>query len=327
MRRAPLFALAAAALCGDAALAASADAGYPTRPIRLVVPFAPGGTPDIQARLLAEPLRDRLGKAVVVDNRVGANGIIGMEIAARAPADGYTLIIGTVGNWAVHPHLSKLAYDVVRDFAPVIHVATSPGVLVVNPSIGVNSVKDLVAMAKQHPGKLNYGSAGIGGFGHVCAALFEVMTQTRMTHVPYKSTVTAMTEIVTGQIQVLFNSTVQTMPHIKSGRLRGLATTGASRAAVLPDLPTIAEAGVPGYENSTWSAIAAPAGTPQPIVRRLNSEFARILKLPEIQERYAASGSTITGGPPEEMRAILKTELAKYGKLVKEAGITTEAKP
>ncbi|MGZ8231612.1 MAG: tripartite tricarboxylate transporter substrate-binding protein, partial [Burkholderiales bacterium] len=161
----------------------------------------------------------------------------------------------------------------------------------------------------------------------VCAALFEVMTQTRMTHVPYKSTVTAMAEIVTGQIQVLFNSTVQTMPHIKSGRLRGLATTGASRAAVLPDLPTIAEAGVPGYENSTWSAIAAPAGTPQPIVRRLNSEFARILKLPEIQERYAASGSTITGGPPEEMRAILKTELAKYGKLVKEAGITTEGKP
>jgi tripartite-type tricarboxylate transporter receptor subunit TctC len=327
MRRAPLFALAAAALCGDAALAASADADYPARPIRLVVPFAPGGTPDIQARLLAEPLRDRLGKAVVVDNRVGANGIIGMEIAARAPADGYTLIIGTVGNWAVHPHLSKLAYDVVRDFAPVIHVATSPGVLVVNPSIGVNSVKDLVAMAKQHPGKLNYGSAGIGGFGHVCAALFEVLTQTRLTHVPYKSTVTAMAEIVTGQIQVLFNSTVQTMPHIKSGRLRGLATTGASRAAVLPDLPTIAEAGVPGYENSTWSAIAAPAGTPQPIVRRLNSEFARILKLPEIQERYAASGSTITGGPPEEMRAILKTELAKYGKLVKEAGITTEARP
>jgi tripartite-type tricarboxylate transporter receptor subunit TctC len=326
--KSPYSALAlASALWSAAALGAAIDAGYPSRPVRLVVPFAPGGTPDIQARVIAEPLRERLGTPIVVDNRVGANGIVGMEIVARAPADGYTLIIATVGNWAVHPHLSKLPYDVLTDFAPVIHVATSPGVLVVNTQVGANTVKELIAVAKQNPGKLNYGSAGIGGFGHVSAELFAVMTQTRLTHVPYKSTVTAMTEVATGQIQVLFNSTVQTIPHIAAGRLRALATTGAARAAVLPDLPTIAEAGVPGYENSTWSAIAAPARTAQAVVRRLNAEIARILQLPDVQERFAASGSTITGGAPEEMRRVLETELAKYRKLVRDAGIRSEVQP
>jgi tripartite-type tricarboxylate transporter receptor subunit TctC len=237
------------------------------------------------------------------------------------------MIIGTVGNWAVHPHLSKLSYDVLTDFAPIIHVANSPGVLVVNPALVINSVKELVAAAKEAPGKLNYGSAGIGGFGHVCAELFAVMTQTKLTHVPYKSTVTAMTETATGQIQVLFNSIVQTTPHIKSGRLRGLATTGAVRASILPELPTIAEAGVPGYDNSTWSAIGAPARTPRAIVQRLNSEIARILQSPDVEERYKGLGSTITGGTPDEMRVILTRELAKYGKLVKDAGIRTELVP
>jgi len=317
----------AGTLSSAAALGAAGEAAYPSRPVRLVVPFAPGGTPDIQARLIADPLRDRLGTPVVVDNRPGANGIIGMEIVARAPADGYTLIIATVGNWAVHPHLSKLPYDVLKDFAPVIHVATSPGVLVVSPSLGITSVKEFIAAVRESPGKFNYGSAGIGGFGHVCAELFAVMTQTKLTHVPYKSTVTAMTEVATGQIQVLFNSTVQTIPHIRSGRLRGLATTGAVRAAVLPELPTIAEAGVPGYENSTWSAIGAPARTPPAIVRRLHAEIVRILERPDVQERYSAAGSTITASKPEEMHAILKSELVKYGKLVKEAGIRTETAP
>jgi tripartite-type tricarboxylate transporter receptor subunit TctC len=308
-------------------VATAAEPNFPARPIRFVVPFPPGGTPDIQARLIAEPLRDRLGMPVVVDNRPGANGIIGMEIAARALPDGYTMIIGTVGNWAVHPHLSKLSYDVLKDFAPVIHVAISPGVLVVHPGIGIGSVKELIAAAQDAPGKLNYGSAGIGGFGHVCAELFAVMTQTKFTHVPYKSSVTAMTETATGQIQVLFNSIVQTLPHIKAGRLRALATTGAERAHVLPELPTIAEAGVPGYQNSTWSAIGVPARTPQAIVRRLNNEIARILESPDVQERYKTMGSTITAGTPQDMRGILTRELEKYGRLVKAAGIKAEGAP
>jgi tripartite-type tricarboxylate transporter receptor subunit TctC len=247
-----------------------------------------------------------------------------MEIVSRALADGYTIVIGTVGNWAVHPHLSKLSYDVLKDFEQIIHVATSPGVLVVNPALPINSVKELVAAAKDAPGKLNYGSAGIGGFGHVCAELFAVMTQTKLTHVPYKSSVTAMTETATGQIQVLFNSIVQTVPHIKSGRLRGLATTGAERASVLPELPTIAEAGVAGYENSTWSAIGAPARTPRAIVQRLNGEIAAILRAPDVEERFKGLGSTVTAGPAEEARAILARELVKYGKLVKAAGIKSE---
>lgn len=318
--------LAAAAFASHAQLTQN-ESSYPARPIRILVPFAPGGTPDIQIRLLAEPLRELLGKPVVVDNRVGANGIVGMEIAARAPADGYTLIIATVGNWAVHPHLSRLPYDVLKDFAPIIHVATTPGVLIVSTSIPVNSVKELIAFAKQNPGKLNYGSAGIGGFGHVSAELFSSMTQIKMTHVPYKSTVTAMTDLIAGQIHVLFNSAVQSVPHIKSGRVRALATTGTARVAVLPDLPTIAEAGVPGYENSTWSAIAAPARTPQAIVRRLNKEFAAILRMPDIQERYAAAGSIITAGSPEQLQIYLKSEIAKYGRLVKDAGIKAEIAP
>jgi tripartite-type tricarboxylate transporter receptor subunit TctC len=314
----------AGALANAAGPAAAGESPYPSRPLRLVVPFAPGGTPDIQARLIAEPLRERMGTPVVVDNRPGANGIVAMEIVSRALADGYTIVIGTVGNWAVHPHLSKLSYDVLKDFEQVIHVATSPGVLVVNPALSINSVKELIAAAKEAPGKLDYGSAGIGGFGHVCAELFAVMTQTKLTHVPYKSTVTAMTETATGQIQVLFNSIVQTVPHIKSGRLRALATTGAERASVLPELPTIAEAGVPGYENSTWSAIGMPARTPRSIVQRLNTEIAAILRAPDVEERFKGLGSTVTAGPPEEARAILARELVKYGKLVKAAGIKSE---
>ena len=320
---------ACAALLALAASAAHAaqDSGYPARPIRFLVPFPPGGSPDIQARLIADPLRERLGKPLIIDNRAGANGVVAMEIAARAPADGYTMIIGTVGIWTVHPHLHKLSYDVLTDFAPVIHVATTPGVLAVGPTSTVTSVKELIAFGKQNPGKLNYGSAGIGGFGHVCAELFTSMTGAKMTHVPYKSSVTALSELVTNQIQVLFNAAAQTVPFIKSGRVRPIAVTSATRAAILPDLPTIAEAGVPGYENSTWTAIGVPRGTPQAIVQRLNKSIGSVLQMPDVQERFAATGGTITGGTPQEMDAYLRKELAKYGKLVKEAGIKAESAP
>jgi tripartite-type tricarboxylate transporter receptor subunit TctC len=225
----------------------------------------------------------------------------------------------------VHPHLYKLPYDTLTDFAPIIHVATTPGVVVVSPALPIKSVKDLIAFVKQKPGELNYGSAGVGGFGHVSAELFCVMTQTKMTHVPYKSSVVALTDLIGGSIQVLFNSAAQTMPHIKSGRVRALATTTAKRAAALPDLPTVAEAGVPGYENSTWSVVAAPARTPPAIIQRLNRELSAILKTTEVQEKHAVLASTVTGGTPEEAHAYMKAEVAKYGKLVKTAGIKAEA--
>jgi tripartite-type tricarboxylate transporter receptor subunit TctC len=320
------LAMAAAATLATAhAQTSPKDTAYPVKPIRLVVPFPPGGTPDLQGRMLTEKVASRLGQQIVIDNRGGANGIIGMEIVARSPADGYTLIIATVGNFSVHPHLYKLPYDPLKDLVPVIHLATTPGAVVVHPSVPAKSVKELIALARARPGELNYGSAGIGGFGHMCTALFNVMTKTKMTHVSYKGLAGALTDLIAGNIQVSMNSAFPTIPHIKSGRVRGLATTGAKRLDILAELPTVAEAGVPGYENSTWSAIAAPARTPQAIVERLNREFGAALALPETKERFTASGSTITGGTPEQFLEYWKAELAKYGKLIRDAGIKPES--
>jgi tripartite-type tricarboxylate transporter receptor subunit TctC len=223
---------------------------YPVKPVRFVVPFVPGGPTDIQGRMLGEKLAQRLGQQVLVDNRGGAGGNIGMELTAKAPPDGYTIVIATVGTWAVNPHLYKLPFDVMRDFTPIIQVSTSPGVLVVHPSVPVKSVKELVALARARPNELNYGSSGVGGFGHISGELFALMTNTKMIHVPYKSSAPSLTDLVAGQIQVLFNNAISTVPFVQAGRVRALATSGAKRLAVLSDLPTIAEAGVPGYENS-----------------------------------------------------------------------------
>lgn len=303
---------------------AMAQENYPNKPIRFVVPFVAGGPTDIQGRMLGEKLSQRLGQQVVVDNRGGAGGNIGMEITVKAPADGYTLVIATVGTWAVNPHLYKnMTFDVVKDLAPILQVSTSPGVLVVHPAVKANSVKDLIALAREKPGALNYGSSGVGGFGHICGELFTQMSKTKMTHVPYKSSAPSLTDVIGGQIQVLFNNMISTVPHLKGNRLRGLATTGATRSPALADLPTIAESGLPGYENSSWSAVGAPAGTPKPIITRLHKEFSDILKLPDIQQKHAEVGAQIIGGTPEQFHAYLKSEVAKFGKLVKEAGIQT----
>ncbi len=298
---------------------------YPTKPIRLVVPFTPGGAADIQGRMLAEKLAQRLGQPVVVDNRGGASGNIGMEVVARARADGYTIVIGAVSTWAVNPHLYKLPFNVVKDFAPITQISTSPGVLIVHPSVPVKSVKELIELAKDKPGQLNYGSSGVGGFGHISGELFTLMTGTKMTHIPYKSSPPSLTDLIGGQIQVLFNNMISTVPQVKAGKVRALATTGSKRSPALPDLPTVAESAVPGYENSSWSAIAAPTGTPKPIIARLHKEITEILKLPDIQQKHAEVGAHIIGGTPEQFQAYLKAELAKFSKLVKAAGIKAAA--
>jgi tripartite-type tricarboxylate transporter receptor subunit TctC len=316
----------ALALCALASTAAwSQSAPYPTKPIRFVVPFVAGGPTDIQGRLLGEKLGQRMGQQVIVDNRGGAGGNIGMELTAKAPPDGYTIVIATVGTWAVNPHLYKLPFDVVKDFAPITQVSTSPGVLVVHPSVPAKSVKELIALAKAHPNELNYGSSGVGGFGHICGELFTLMSGTKMTHIPYKSSAPSMTDVMSGQIQVLFNNMIATVPHVKANRVRALATTGAKRSPALPDLPTIEESGVKGYENSSWSAVAAPAGTPRPIMDRLSREFTEILKLPDIQQKHADVGAEIVASTPEQFHAYLKSEVAKFGKLVKAAGIKAAA--
>ncbi len=316
----------AAVACFAAAFSFGAmSQSYPVKPVRLVVPFVPGGPTDIQGRMLGEKLSQRLGQQVIIDNRGGAGGNIGMELVAKSPPDGYTLVIATVGTWAVNPYLYKLPYDVVKDFAPVTQVSTSPGVLIVHPSVPVNSVKELIALAKKRPGDLNYGSSGVGGFGHISGELFTLMTGTRMTHIPYKSSAPALTDLIGGQIQVLFNNAISTVPFVKAGKVRALATTGAKRLSVLSDLPTVAEAGVKGYENSSWSAVAAPAGTPQPIIARLYKELTEILALPDIQQRHSDVGAQIIASTPAEFQAYLKSELAKFGKLVKAAGIKAAA--
>lgn len=297
---------------------------YPAKAIRLVVPYAPGGTPDIQGRLLSEKLRSRLGQAIVVENRPGANAAIGMGVVARSPADGYTLVIAPVGPWAVNPHLYKLPYDVRRDFAPIIHATASPAMLAVHPSLPVHSVKELIALARTQPGELDYGSAGVGGFGHVSGALFCEMTGLRMTHVPFRSVAAAIVDAVAGRVPVSFNVAAVTIPHVRTGRLRAIATTAASRMETFPELPTVAEAGVPGYENTTWIGMGAPARTPQSIIERLGREVAAVLQLPEVRDTLRAQGAAVTGWPAELFRDYLDRELAKYGKLVGTAKIRNE---
>jgi len=319
--------IAAAALCASHAVTATAQtaANYPVKPVRFVVPFVAGGPTDIQGRMLGEKLSQRLGQQFVIDNRGGAGGNIGMELTAKSPPDGYTIVIATVGTWAVNPHLYKLPFDVVKDFAPITQVSTSPGVLVVHPSVPAKSVKELIAIAKARPGELNYGSSGVGGFGHICGELFTLMSGTKMTHIPYKSSAPSLTDVMSGQIQVLFNNMIATVPYVKANRIRALATTGAQRSPALPDLPTISESGLKGYENSSWSAVATTAGTPKPIIDRLHRELVEILKSPDIQQKHADVGAEVIASTPEQFHAYLKAEVAKFEKLVKAAGIKAAA--
>jgi len=250
-----------------------------------------------------------------------------MEIVARAPADGYTIVNATVGSWAVTPHLYKLPYDVLKDFAPVIQIATTPGVVVVHPSVSAKSVKDLIALAQQKPGQLNYAAGGSGGFSHMSGELFNYMARVKITGVPYKGAAPAMNDLIGGHVQVMFNTAITTLPHVKAGRLRAIAVTAAKRMTGMPDLPTVSESGVPGYENSSWTGVGVPARTPQAIVQRLNRELAAVLQMPDIQERHAHAGSVIVGGTPEQFRSYIRAEHAKFGKLVKEAGIKDSAAP
>lgn len=320
-------AFAGMTLCLTLAAHAADDARWPTKPVRFVVPFPPGGTPDVQSRLLAEKLSPRIGQPVVIDNRGGGGGILGMEIVARAPADGYTIVNATVGSWAVTPHLYKLPYDVLRDFAPVIQVATTPGLLVVHPGLEAKSTKDLIALAQQKPGQLNYASGGVGGYSHMSGELFNHMARAKIVGVPYKGAAPAMNALIGGHVQVMFNTAITTLPHVKAGRLRALAVTSAKRMPTLPELPTVSESGVPGYENSSWTGIGVAARTPRALVQRLNSEFSAILQMPDIQERHANAGSVIVGGTPEQFRAYIRAEYDKFARLVKDAGIKDTAGP
>ena len=294
--------------------------GYPVRPIRMIVPFPPGAGIDVLARLIAPTLGERLGQNVVVDNRIGASGTIGAELAARSPPDGYTLLMISTSHAFNVSLFKKLAYDMVRDFAPVTQVATTPNVLVVSQSVRAASVKELVAFAKANPRQLNFTSAGIGTSSHLAGELFRYMAQVNIVHVPYKGAGAALAGLLGGEVQVAFFSIPSTLPHLKSGKVRVLAISTARRSEMLPDVPTVAEAGVAGYEASTWYGALTPARTPRSVVEQLNREIVQIMQTADMRRLLQGQGADPSPTTPEQFSAHLKSEIAKYARVAQAIG-------
>ena len=294
---------------------------YPTRTIRLVVPFPAAGTTDILARDVAQRLSVSLGQSVVVDNRPGAAGNIGSDLVAKSAPDGYTLLMGTVGTHAINPSLySKMPYDHVKDFVPIVLVAGVPNVLEVTPSLPVNSVADLIKLAKEKPGQLNFASSGSGTSIHLSGELFKTMAGVDMVHVPYKGSAPALTDLMGGQVQLMFDNLPSSLAQIKAGKLRAIAVTSAQRAAALPNIPTIAESGLPGFEASSWFGLLAPAGTPPAIVARINADVNQWLQTSAAKEQLLAQGAAPAGGTPEQFAAHIRAETEKWAKVVKVSG-------
>ncbi|MBS0291049.1 MAG: tripartite tricarboxylate transporter substrate binding protein [Proteobacteria bacterium] len=313
--------MAAAGALPHAALAQN----YPTKPVTIVVPFAPGGTTDILARIVGQGLTSELGQPVIVDNRAGAGGNIGASLAAKAPADGYTLFMGTVGTHAINQALyKKMPFDPVKDFAPISRVATVPNLLVANPKEPYKTVKELIAYAKQHPGKVTFGSPGSGSSPHVSGELFKSMTGTELLHVPYKGSAPAMTDLLGGQISIMFDNMPSAIQHVRSGKLRPIAVTTAKRSPELPDVPTIAESGVPGYEAMSWFGMFAPSGTPKPVLDKLSAALIKVLNQPDVKKKIAEQGGDVVAETPAQFAAFIKSETAKWGKVVKDSGATVD---
>ena len=294
-------------------------ADYPTKPIRLVVGFAPGGGTDTTARAMSQKLTDALGQQVIVDNRPGAAGNIAAELVSKATPDGYTLLMGTIAALSINPSLyNKLPFDPIKDFAPITQAVDSTNVLSLHPSVPAGSVKELIALAKTKP--LNFGSSGVGGTGHLAGELFNTMAGVKMTHVPYKGGGPAMIDLVGGQVQLVFATAASAVPQIKGGRIKGIAVTTAKRSALMPNLPTISEAGLPGFDANNWYGVLAPAKTPRPIINRLNAEITKVLNMPDVKNFLFNQGLDPAPGTPEKFGAYIKSETAKWAKVVKASG-------
>ena len=313
------------AMAAGLALCAGAQAqAWPTKPIRWVVPYGPGST-DILARVIAPKVGTALGQQIVVENRPGAGGSVGSEQVAKGAADGYTILMGTAASHAVNPALyAKVGYDAAKDFAPVINLASIPNVVIVNPQLAYKTIPELIAAAKAKPGTITYSSNGSGTSQHMSAALFEMLTGVKMVHVPYKGSSEGVVAVTRGDVNVMFANMPPSLPLIRDGRVRPIAVTTAQRLPAFPDLPTVAETGVPGYEVSTWFALFAPAATPQEIVQRLNREFAVALADADLREKLMAQGYTINGGSPQDLGNLVRAELVKWAKVVKESGAKAE---
>jgi tripartite-type tricarboxylate transporter receptor subunit TctC len=306
---------------GACSYAAEGGPAYPTKVIRFILGFPPGGASDTVARVLAPPLQGRLGQQVVIDNRPGAGGNIAGEIAARSAPDGHTWFLGNNAILATNQALySRMPFDSLKDFATVVLVGTQPSVLVVHPSLPVRSVRDLIALAKARPGQLNYASTGTGTAGHLVGELFKGLAQVNYVHIPYKGGGPAVIDLVSGQVQFMFATAASVMQHVRSGRLRALAVTSGERSPSLPELPTIAETGVPGFEAITWHGVVVPAGTPAAVVGRVNTEFNAVLSAPDTRERLAAQGVEAKGGTAAEFATFLRSEIPKWSKVVRDSG-------
>lgn len=311
----------AASMFTTPAVAVAAE--YPTKPIRLIVGFSPGGATDFSARIIAAKLTDIIGQQVIVDNRPGANGNIGAEIVAKADPDGYTILLATSGL-GPSPSLVKLPFDISRDLAPIIQTVDVTNILSLHPSVPANSVKELIALAKAQPGKLNYGSSGIGSTQHLSGELFNSLAGTSMVHVPYKGGGPSMIDLVAGRLQLVFATASTALPHIESGKIKGIAVASIKRSEVVPRMPTIDEAGLPGFSSPDWHGMLAPAKTPRSIINRLNAEVTKVLATPEVKAALFKGGQTPEPGTPEQFGAFIESEIKKWAKVIKESGIKTE---
>jgi tripartite-type tricarboxylate transporter receptor subunit TctC len=298
---------------------------YPNKQIRLIVPFPPGGATDIIARTLAQKLVAQLGQTVIVENRPGAGGTVGSAELMKAAPDGYTLLLGTTSTHSIAPSLYKnLGYTAEKDFTPISEVATTTNVLVVSPNLQVADVRQLVALAKAQPDKLNYASSGNGTIVHLQGELFKLTSNTKITHVPYKGTALAMPDVMSGQVQIIFDSIVSALPHIKGGKVRALAVTSTKRSTLLPDVPTVIESGLPGYEANTYFGLFAPANTPRGIVDRLQSEVAKAVQSNDVKERFASQGAEVVGGTPAALAALMKSEAEKWKRVIAAAEVKVD---
>ena len=319
-----------AALCVAApppalAQAKSAVPSYPNRPIRLVVPFAPGGNADTISRTSSQKVGESVGQQIVIDNRTGANGNIGMEIVARAAPDGYSIVLGYIANVAIAPSLvAKLPYDPVKDYEPITLLATSPNIIVVHSSVPARTMKELIALSKAKPKSINFSSAGVASVGHLAGEYFNTVLGADLQHVPYKGSAQGVIDLVAGQIQMLIGGMSSVMPHIKAGRLRAIAVTGTERSPAMPDVPTVAESILPGFEARGWYCLLAPAKTPRAITARLQSEYAKALTLPDVKQRLENLGYEIVAGTPDALAAYIKSETVKWAKVVKASGAKAE---
>jgi tripartite-type tricarboxylate transporter receptor subunit TctC len=314
------------AVFGLAALGAHAQQQpYPTRPLRIVMSFPAGGPTDILGRLLAQKLIESWGENVLIDNRPGGAGVIGAMAAVKSPPDGYTMYLGGIASMAIAPAVQKdLPYEPLRDFAPVTMTTISPLLLMTHPSLPAKTVGEFVALAKARPGQINYASSGPGGSGHLAGELFQSMTRVKLVHIPYRGAPPALNDLVAGHVQVMFGTMLASVPSVRNGKLRALAVTGPRRSNAVPEVPTFAEAGLPGYDASSWNGIQVPAATPRAIVSRLNAELVRVLRIPNVLDRLAADGPIPVGNTPEEYTAFIKAEQVKWARIVREANIRIE---